>query len=96
MVTVSQIDAIVRHLVPFGATKIGIFGSFARNENKPGSDLDVLVFLDPNKKNTLFTFVKVEQELSNELGIKVDLVTDKSLNPLVRPYVEKDLKIIFQ
>lgn len=75
--------------------KIGVFGSFARNENKPGSDLDILVFLDHQNKVSLLELIGAEQELSEVLGLKVDLVTDRSINPLIRPYIEKDLKIIF-
>jgi predicted nucleotidyltransferase len=55
-----------------------------------------LIFLDKNNKVSLFDLIGAEQELSEKLGIKVDLITERSLNPIIRPYVEKDLKIIFE
>jgi uncharacterized protein len=88
----SVIIAKLRQLDP---KKIGIFGSYARNENRKSSDLDILVFLAPTSKVSLLKLIQAEQELSDSLGVKVDLVTERSLNPLIRPYVEKDLKIIF-
>ena len=59
--------------------EIGIFGSYVRNEQKNESDLDVLV--DYDKTPGLFSFVRLENELSILLGIKVDLVMKSSLKP---------------
>jgi len=96
MLSKVQTDAIIKYLLPVKPEKIGVFGSFARNENKASSDLDILLFLNRNNKVSLLDLIDVEQKLSEDLGIKVDLVTERSLNPLIRPYIEKDLKIIFQ
>ena len=51
---------------------LGIFGSYIRGEQKPGSDLDILV--EFSKTPTIFKFVNLENYLSEALGIKVDLV----------------------
>jgi predicted nucleotidyltransferase len=96
MIDSIQQEIIVNQLKTINPTKIGVFGSFARNENKSESDLDILVFLDPKTKISLFDIIGVEQQLSEKLKMKVDLVTERSLSPLIRPYVEKDLKIIFE
>lgn len=96
MITAQQQQLVIDHLTRIGARKIGIFGSLARGENNADSDLDILLFLDKGDKTSLLTLIGAEQSLSDELGMKVDLVTERSLNPLVRPYVEKDLKIIFE
>ena len=74
--------------------KIGIFGSFARNENTKDSDIDVLV--DFGSRVSLLDLVGMELELSEALGQKVDLVTDRSVNPLLHAYIERDLQIIYQ
>lgn len=95
MINDSQKKTIIQHLLPINPKKIGVFGSFARGENKGQSDLDILIFLDADKKISLLRLIDLEQNLSEGLGVKVDLVTERSLNPLVRPYIEKDLKIIF-
>ena len=86
---------IIDYLQAFNPVKIGIFGSYARNESKPDSDLDILINL--NTAISLFQLVRIERELSELLGVKVDLVTEGAIkNQKLRKYIEADLKIIFQ
>ena len=86
---------IVDYLQAYDPVKIGIFGSYARNEYRPDSDLDILINL--NTAISLFQLVRIERELSELLGVKVDLVSDGSIkNKKLRNYIEADLKIIFQ
>ena len=96
MINQTQKETIIQTLQPIRPNKIGVFGSFARGENRAGSDLDILVYLVQMNKVSLLDLIGAEQELSEALGIKVDLITDRSLNPLIRPYIEKDLKIILE
>jgi len=63
----------------YGVKEIGIFGSFARNENRKGSDIDILVEIE--KPMGFFTFIRLERHLSDLLGAKVDLVTKNALKP---------------
>lgn len=85
---------IIDYLMPFAPAKIGIFGSFARNEQNSESDLDILINL--NSDISLMDLVRMERELSKILRTKVDLVTEASIkNPLLKKYIEKDLEIIF-
>ena len=56
---------------------LGIFGSYVRNEQQSGSDLDVLVDFD--EAPSLFEFIRLENDLSDLLGVKVDLVMRDSL-----------------
>ena len=58
-----------------------VFGSYVRGEEKAGSDLDLLVTFD--EVPTLFQFVALENFLSDELGVKVDLVMKESLKPSI-------------
>ena len=95
MITPNQKEILLSHLEKIKPLKVGIFGSYARGENRVDSDLDVLVQLDYSKQISLLKLVSVEQDLSEALGISVDLVTEKSLSPYLRPYVEKDLVYIF-
>jgi predicted nucleotidyltransferase len=86
---------IVDYLQAYDPVKIGIFGSYARNEYRPDSDLDLLINL--NTTISLFQLVRIERELSELLGIKVDLVSEGAIkNQKLRNYIEADLKIIFQ
>jgi len=91
MITAQQKELLLNHLQKISPLRVGIFGSYARGENKPGSDLDVLVHLDYSKQISLLKLVRVEREISEALDIHVDLVTEKSLSPFIRPYIEKDL-----
>lgn len=86
---------LLHHLLPYDPVRIGVFGSFARKENKKGSDLDILIkFKD---KISLLKLVQIEQELSDKLGIPIDLVTENSLkNQRLKKYIEKDLITIYE
>lgn len=94
MITQQQKALIINHLKALSPHRIAVFGSYARNEQTTASDLDILIFLDNKKKISLLDIIEVEQDLSDELGLKVDLVTERSLHSLIRPYVEKDLQFI--
>jgi predicted nucleotidyltransferase len=62
-----------------------VFGSFVRGDEREDSDLDLLVSFD--EVPTLFQFVKFENYLSDELGVKVDLVMKDSLKPAIGKYI---------
>ncbi|MFW6385375.1 MAG: nucleotidyltransferase family protein [Halodesulfurarchaeum sp.] len=68
---------------------LGVFGSYARDEQDPESDLDVLVTFD--RPVTLFELVRLENELSRRLDLDVDLVTRESLKPRIRSHVDEDV-----
>ena len=69
----------------FGICNIRVFGSFARGEAGPESDVDLLVEYVPGKGG--FAFVDFCEAVETLLGRKVDVVTDKSLPPLIRDRV---------
>ncbi len=92
MINKKQQETIKSILAPFEPEYIGIFGSYARGDEREDSDLDILVQF--GKRLTLFDLVGLEQDLTEALDIKVDLVTAKSLSPLIRPFVEEDLQKI--
>jgi predicted nucleotidyltransferase len=66
----------------FKVEEIGLFGSYVRSEQKKKSDLDVLVSF--SETIDLFTFVELENYLSDILGVKVDLVMKDSLKPRLK------------
>jgi predicted nucleotidyltransferase len=69
----------------YGVEQIGIFGSFVRGEQEEKSDLDVLVaFEDPVG---FFELIRLEDELSERLGVDIDLVTKDSLKPRIQEHV---------
>jgi predicted nucleotidyltransferase len=88
-------NSIINYLRPYYPERIGIFGSFARNEQTPSSDIDILVKF----RNTisLLDLAKMHRELSQILGREIDLVTEPSLkNGRLKKYIYKDLKVIFE
>jgi len=94
MISKRQQDIIIRILKPYNTLSIGVFGSYARNENKQDSDLDILFSFD--SELTLFDIVAIEHELTKKLGIKVDLFTERSLNKKIEPYILDHIKNIYK
>ncbi len=88
-------ETILSYLMNYNPEMIGLFGSYARNENKMNSDIDILVKF--KEIVSLLQLVKIENELSHLLGVKVDLLTTGALkNERVKLSIEKDLQIIYQ
>ena len=75
-----------------GATKIALFGSYARGEQRPASDIDILV--EFRQQKSLLDLVGIEQEVSEAVGKKVDLLTEGAISPLILPYIKRDLEVI--
>lgn len=65
----------------YGVKSLGVFGSYVRGDQHLGSDLDVLVEFD--RTPTLFQLVHLSDELSERLGVKVDLVPKGGLRPTI-------------
>ncbi len=63
----------------YGVKVIGIFGSYVRHEQRPESDLDLLVELEDPPRISLIGLVELEAELSQLLGVKVDLAIKRNL-----------------
>jgi predicted nucleotidyltransferase len=83
-------NIILSHLKEFDPIKVGIFGSFARGDNKKGSDIDILV--EFKESPSLLTLNKLQNDLSEILGVKVDLVTTGALkNKRIKKSIKKDL-----
>lgn len=72
----------------FGVARLALFGSTARDDARPGSDVDVLVGFDGPA--TPEAFFGVQFYLEDLFGCDVDLVTERALRPQLRPYVERD------
>lgn len=89
MITSQQEHIIKSVIQKINPSFVGVFGSYARGDNSSNSDLDILI--DFNSKVDLLDLIGLEQELSETLGVKVDLVTKRSLTDSLRPYIESDL-----
>jgi len=67
--------------------EIKIFGSYARGEQKERSDIDIIV--DFEETLTLIELIRLEEEIERILGIKVDLLTEESISPFIKPYIKE-------
>ena len=74
----------------YGAKNIRIFGSCARGDDRPGSDLDLLIDLEEGR--SLLDLIAIQQDLEDLLGRKVDVVTEPELSPYFRDSVLKEAK----
>jgi len=72
----------------FGVRRLALFGSTARDEAQPDSDVDILVEFEGKADSSRYFGLLFY--LEDKLGCPLDLVTDKALRPELRPFVEKD------
>ncbi len=75
--------------------KAWLFGSYARGEEGPDSDVDILVSLDHSQPVGL-RFFGMFEDLKERLGRNVDLVTDNSLAPFARESIEREKLIVYE
>ena len=72
----------------FGVVRLTLFGSVARDEARPDSDVDIVVSFDGFA--TSRRYFGVQFHLEDALGCSVDLVTEKALRPELRPFIEQE------
>lgn len=87
-------DQILAYMKAHGANRVGIFGSYARGEARADSDLDLLVSF--NEQQSLLGLIRMERELSELVGVKVDLLTEPAISPYLIERIRKELKVIAQ
>jgi hypothetical protein len=78
-----------------GVHALSLFGSVARGDDRPESDVDVAVRLDPEAHLGLFRFVGLEQRLTELLGRPVQLLHEPIENLRLRANVERDRRRVF-
>ncbi len=88
-------NIIINTLREYNPEMIGIFGSYARDENTNLSDIDILVRFKSTQ--SLLQLVQIENQISQQPGIKVELVTEGVIkNKILKESIHKDLQIIYQ
>ena len=95
MTTAQMTQQIAEYFKTQPVLKAWLFGSFARGEETPESDVDILVVLDHSKPVGL-QFFGMYEDLKELLGRPVDLVVDRSLAPFARESVARDKKLIYE
>lgn len=76
--------------------KAWLFGSFAREEDTPDSDIDILIDVSAEKPFTLFDMAEIQEKLSHSINRKIDLVMLRALRPQAKDRIQADLKVIYE
>lgn len=83
-------DALQSVLERYGASNPRLFGSVARGDSRAGSDVDVIVDLDPSRGNPLLRVAGIGEEFSRVLGVQVDVVAEPLLRDSVSASAQRD------
>lgn len=87
----SALEVKQHELQQFGVSRIGLFGSFVRNEANEKSDIDLLIDFSKEKK-TLKNLVAVGEFLEDLFNRKVEIVTPQGLSKYIGPYIMKEVE----
>jgi predicted nucleotidyltransferase len=71
----------------------GVFGSVARGDDSPESDVDIVVSM--SRPVGVYRFMELKERLEQVLGRKVDLVSRRAVNKYIRPYMERDVATVY-
>jgi predicted nucleotidyltransferase len=93
-VVIEKIGAVLRQ---FHQIRRGwLFGSFARGEATPSSDIDVLIEVDTAHPFTLFDLAELQDKITSALKRKTDVVMERMLKPGIRENIVKDATVIYE
>jgi len=88
-----ELEKVIEVCRAHGTRKIALFGSFVRGEAGPDSDVDLIVEFD--RPTGFLALVRLERELSEVLGRKVDLLTEKGISPHLRGRILSEQQVIY-
>ena len=77
----------------FGTKRLGLFGSYVRNDNNLNSDIDLIVEFEAGKKN-YNNFIKLTYYIEELVKTKVELVTIESISPYIKQYIQKEVEYV--
>ena len=87
-------NKIIFILAKYNIRKILVFGSYARNEAKPNSDLDLIVEFPEDI--SLLDHIGIEFELSEALDMKIDLLSQNGISPYIKDQIMKEAVVIYR
>ncbi|RJQ17375.1 hypothetical protein C4573_03115 [Candidatus Woesearchaeota archaeon] len=85
------LQIVVMNLKKEGAKKISLFGSYARKEKH--KDIDLIVAFKQQK--SLLELIRIERELSESTGVKIDMLTENSISPFLKESIGKDIEVLY-
>ncbi|HPO08793.1 MAG TPA: nucleotidyltransferase family protein [bacterium] len=87
----SALDRNRSQLTALGVKRIGVFGSYVRGEQRPDSDIDLLVEFEPNQE-TFDHLMQLSFFLEDLFPNRIELVTPESLSPYIGPHILKEVE----
>lgn len=73
-----------------GVRRAALFGSVARGDNRPDSDIDIMIEIDPEAPIGVFDYVGLKEYIAGLFEVSVDVVSQENLKPYVRPAATTD------
>jgi predicted nucleotidyltransferase len=73
-----------------GVRRAAVFGSIARGDDRPGSDIDIMIEIDPEAKVSVYDYVGLKEHIAGLFDGPVDVVSRDGLKPYVRPAATAD------
>jgi len=86
-------DEVDRICKDAGISYLALFGSYARGDQRDNSDVDLLV--EFKETPGLISFIRTKQQFEKVFDRKVDLVTKNGISKYLKPYIQKDLQVIY-
>lgn len=96
MSTQTMANIIAEYFKTQPVLKAWLFGSYARGEQTPESDVDILVEFDHSSPIGLFAYARMWRELQERLGLEVDLVEEGTLMPYAVDSANRDKKLVYE
>jgi len=75
---------------------VAVFGSYVNGQAKEDSDVDVLVQFTEDAHIGFFEYVRIQRNLSQALGLKVDLVTREALSKYIKDQVLQEAEVVYE
>lgn len=88
---IQQIYSHREQIKALGIKKLGLFGSFVRQQQTPISDVDILIEFEHGQK-TYDNFIQLAELLEKFLELKVELVTHESISPYIKPHILNEVE----
>lgn len=96
MSTITMTRMMAEYFKTKPVLKAWLFGSYSRGEERPDSDVDILIVSDKTQHFSLFILGGMYEDLKALLGREVDIITDGGLLPFARESAERDKKLIYE
>jgi len=94
MKTIEIQEKLASVMAKYGIKRAAVFGSVSRGDDRPESDVDILIEI--GQPMGLFIYSRFIQEMEELLQRKVDVVTNNSINKFIKPYILPELKTIYE